>query len=179
MNAHGMKRRNTLLALLLAVVGSLLAMGAAAQAAPNTASSTTISLGVPAPAYLPGMDDLMTMLIQPRHIKLHFAGARKNWELAASQQRDLRAAFVRISQYMPRYLGVDVREAVASIMYPKFAEVDAAIAAGDAKKFAESYAGLTAACNSCHEYMEHRHHVIKVPEPSAASPYPDQDFGVE
>jgi len=51
--------------------------------------------------------------------------------------------------------------------------VAAAIKAGDAVKFAESYAQLTATCNACHQSTDHGAVVIQVPK---ASPYPDQDF---
>lgn len=52
----------------------------------------------------------MTMLIQPRHNQLYFAGTRKNCELAASQARDLRLSLVRISQVMPKYLAYPDQE---------------------------------------------------------------------
>ena len=110
----------------------------------------------------------MTMLIQPRHSKVYFAGSRKNWELAASQARDLRLAFVRISEYMPKYLGIDVAEALASIMDPALAAMDKAIADGGAKQFALAYEALTGACNTCHAYLEHGYLVIKRPPVSAA-----------
>jgi hypothetical protein len=128
--------------------------------------------------FRPGLDDLMTLLIQPRHNKLYWAGSKKNWELAASEARDLRRAFSRISQYMPRYLDIDVGEAVRSIMDPMLESMDAAITAGDPKRFAKAYDALTGACNACHAYMEHSYLVIKVPSSSASSMYPDQDFAV-
>ena len=31
------------------------------------------------PTYRPGLGDLMTMTVQPRHIKLGLAGREKNW----------------------------------------------------------------------------------------------------
>jgi hypothetical protein len=151
-----------------------LVTGAASQTMPPMAS------GTPAEKVLdfrPGLDDLMTMLIQPRHIKLYFAGSRKNWELAASQARDLRLAFVRISQFMPKYLGIDVAEALGSIMDPSLSKLDKAIAAADPKHFAVAYDEVTGACNGCHAYMEHGYLVIKRPLSSSAAMYPDQQFG--
>jgi cytochrome c553 len=53
-------------------------------------------------------------------------------------------------------------------------DVAAAIKAGDAAKFAETYAQLTATCNACHQSTDHGAVVIQGPK---ASPYPDQDFG--
>ena len=50
----------------------------------------------------------------------------------------------------------------------------AAIKAGNAARFAETYAQLTATCNACHQATDHSAVVIQAPK---ASPYPDQDFG--
>lgn len=123
-----------------------------------------------------GFDDLMTLLVQPRHIKLYYAGTQRNWELAAAESRDLRAAFARIGQSIPRYLNNGVDDAVASIIEPKMQALDAAIAAADSKQFAARYIELTAACNACHAYMEHPFIVVKVPQSAAQSIYPTQDF---
>ncbi len=141
----------------------------APAAAPDTSGAQVLG-------FRPGLDDLMTMLIQPRHTKLFLAGSRMNWELATSQARDLRGAFRRISQYMPRYLGIDVGEAIRSIIDSKLDLLDAAIAAGDSKRFGKAFEGVTDACNACHAYMEHGYHVIKVPSSSVSSIYPDQEF---
>jgi hypothetical protein len=123
-----------------------------------------------------GFDDLMTMLIQPRHLKLYYAGIQKNWEVAAAESRDLRAAFLRITLANQRYLNNDVDSAVATIMTPTMNAIDSAIAAGNSKDFDKAYADLTAGCNACHVYMEHPFFVIKVPAVDTSSFYPDQDF---
>jgi cytochrome c553 len=52
-------------------------------------------------------------------------------------------------------------------------DVAAAIKSGDAAKFADAYAQLTATCNACHQSTDHSAVVIQVP---TASSYPDQDF---
>ena len=36
----------------------------------------------PPQAYRPGLGDLMTMTVQPRHIKIALAGREKNWAYA-------------------------------------------------------------------------------------------------
>jgi hypothetical protein len=137
------------------------------------------SAGTQTQEFRPGLDDLMTMLIQPRHTRLYYAGTNKNWELAASEVRDLRAAFSRIAQFIPKYLGVGVDGAVGAIMAPKLQSVDAAISSADSKQFAEAYANLTLACNACHAYMEHPYLVIKIPIAASDSMYGDQDFSAE
>jgi len=123
-----------------------------------------------------GFDDLMTMLIQPRHIKLYYAGANKNWELAAAQSRDMRTALTRIEHRVPRYMNNDVADTIKLIFISKLDAVDAAIAAGDPKQFVSDYLELTQACNACHVYMEHPYIVVQVPRAADASAYPDQTF---
>ncbi len=52
-------------------------------------------------------------------------------------------------------------------------DVAAAIKSGNAAKFAEAYAQLTATCNACHQSTDHSAVVIQVPK---FSTYADQDF---
>ncbi len=141
------------------------------------ASQSTNAAAIPKPqAFEPGFDDLMTMLVQPRHLKLQYAGSRRNWELAAAESRNLAAAFGRISRTLPAYLGIDVAEAMTAMMTPQLQRVDAAIAAADPARFAAAYAGLSTACNACHMYMERPYIVVKSPDPAAVPVYADQDF---
>ena len=132
----------------------------------------------PAPpnAFNPGLDDLMTVLVEPRHSKLFYAGARRNWELAAFQARELRSSFRRISTAIPHYLDRNVAETIASLIEPKIKATEDAIAAADSARFSRAYADLTAACNACHVYLEHSFLVIKVPDAGAPNIYPAQEF---
>jgi hypothetical protein len=123
-----------------------------------------------------GLDDLMTLLIQPRHLKLYAAATQRNWELAAAESRDLRAALGRIAQTIPRYMNNDVADSIKIMISPQLQAVDTAIAAADVKRFQASYVDLTAACNACHVYMEHPYIVIQVPAPGEPPSYPDQEF---
>lgn len=123
--------------------------------------------------FKPAMDDLMTMLIQPRHIKLYYAGESKNWTLAGFQLNELRQALARIGRTIPNYRNINVDTAVASIFAESAKSVDEAIKAKDPAKFATAYSEMTAACNACHVGMEHSFLVIKVPD---AANYPDQEF---
>lgn len=130
------------------------------------------------PQFQPGFDDVMTMLVQPRHAKLYASGQAHNWELAAFQLRELRSAFRRAGQYIPKYRDTSVDQAVESIMGPSLKEIEEAIREGDANQFTRAYANLTAACNSCHVYMEYEFLVMKVPSQAAVeAAYPDQQFG--
>jgi hypothetical protein len=132
-----------------------------------------LPLAAYAQGFTPGFDDLMTMLIQPRHIKLYEAGEAKNWELAGAEARNLRQAFDRIAVAIPAYLGNDVKTAVANLMGPPLKKLDDAIAHADAKGFASAYKEVTDGCNACHTFMERPFIVMKVPDAHA---FPDQDF---
>ena len=140
-----------------------------------TAQSPSIPQGT---EFKPGLDDLMTLLVQPRHNKLFLAGSAKNWELAASEARDLRRAFARITKFLPKYLDSDLDEATRSFLIPPLDTLDAAVASGDVQRFSRAFDELTGACNACHVYMEHGYLVIKVPAAPASSLYPDQQFTV-
>jgi hypothetical protein len=148
---------------------------ASAQNAPAPQNAT------PAPArpglvildFKPAMDDLMTMLVQPRHMKLYYAGQAKNWQLAAFQINELRGALARIGRTIPNYRNINVDTAVASIFADKLKAVDAAVKATDLAQFNAAYGEMTAACNDCHKGMEHPFLVIKVPD---SGNFPDQEF---
>jgi hypothetical protein len=165
-----MKARRSVVAI---VSGGLLAWGIAiAQTSPG---------GPPVPArpglvildFKPAMDDLMTMLVQPRHIKLYYAGQTKNWTLAGFQLNELRQALARIGRTIPNYRNINVDTAVDSIFAQSVKSVAESIKARDTAQFATAYSEMTAACNACHVGMEHPFLVIKVPE---GANYPDQEF---
>jgi len=142
-------------------------MAAAQNAPPAPGSGLTIL------EFRPAMDDLMTMLVQPRHIKLYYAGQARNWRLAAFQVNELRGALARIGRTIPNYRNINVDTAVSSIFTDKLKAVDAAIKAADLAQFTATYGEMTGACNDCHRGMEHPFLVIKVPD---AGNFPDQEF---
>lgn len=149
----------------------------AAPASAPPASAAPESAGpVEAGPFEPGLADMMSMMVQPRHIRLYYAGQAQNWELAAAQNRSLRQAFIRIALSIPRYQGADVLTSRDTFLGPSLDELDAAIAAADPKRFSVAYQGLTQGCNACHTYMEHPFLVIKTPSAPAAVVYPDEDF---
>ena len=142
------------------------ALGAAPAAAPAGGGLTILE-------FKPAMDDLMTMLIQPRHVKLYYAGQQKNWTLAAFELNELGAALRRIGQTIPKYRNISVDPTVASIFAPKIQAMNAAIKAANPQQFNAAYADLTDACNTCHQGLEHPFLVVKVPD---GRDFPDQDF---
>ena len=171
-----MKNGHVVTILLAAVLALPVSMIAVAQngPAPENAAPAPARPGLVILDFKPAMDDLMTMLVQPRHIKLYYAGQAKNWTLAAFQVNELRGALARIGRTIPNYRNINVDTAVAAIFTDKLKAVDAAIKAADSAQFTAAYKEMTSACNDCHKGMEHPFLVIKVPD---ASNYPDQEFG--
>jgi hypothetical protein len=155
-----------------------LTFGLALAAAPETAPNPEIAAApaTPTPVFTPGFSDLMLMLVQPRHLKLYYAGTQKNWELAAAESRGVRTALRRIAQAIPYYQGNGIDQAVEAIMAPAMQAVDESIAAAATTQFAKAYGDLTAACNGCHAYMEHPFIAIKVPDSTRPILFPDQAF---
>lgn len=162
------------LAGVLALSASILAMAQNAAPAPQGAGAAPARPGLVILDFKPAMDDLMTMLVQPRHIRLYYAGQAKNWQLAAFQVNELRGALARIGRTIPNYRNINVDTAVASIFADKLKAVDAAVKAADQAQFTAAYREMTTACNDCHKGLEHPFLVIKVPE---AGYFPDQEFG--
>src|SRR5690349_918294 len=88
---------------LASVVGASFLIAAGLADAQGTATKAAAPAPLEVLDFKPGLDDLMTMLVQPRHMKLFFAGNARNWELAAFQMRELRSAFRRTGQTIPKY----------------------------------------------------------------------------
>jgi hypothetical protein len=126
-----------------------------------------------APSYLPGLGDLMTMTVQPRHIKLAEAGRQKNWAYAAYEVHELEEAFERAARAWPQWRSVPIAELIASATKEPIAALAQAIKDADGDRFAASYAHLTDTCNACHQAANRGVIVIRVPE---APSFPDQDF---
>src|SRR5581483_6077528 len=123
--------------------------------------------------YHPGLGEMMTAFVQPRHIKLGLAEAEQNWPYAAYELDELAETFVDIGKLVPMHDGMSIPNMIASTVKQPMAALEKAIAAKDRGAFDRAYADLTAACNACHRSAGHPMIVIKIP---VESPYPDQDF---
>jgi hypothetical protein len=123
--------------------------------------------------YHPGLGELMTAFVQPRHIKLGLAGSAQNWPYAAYELGELSKTFEDVAKLVPKHGNLLVPEMIAATVKPPIAVLGAVIKAKDAAAFAKAYADLTAACNACHQAAGHPMIVIQVP---AGSAFPDQDF---
>jgi hypothetical protein len=124
-------------------------------------------------AYLPGLGDLMTMTVQPRHIKLALAGQQKNWTYAAYELHELEEAFERAARAWPQWQSIPIAQLITSATKEPIASVAQAIKAEDGNRFMAAYEHLTDACNACHQAANRPMIVIRVPD---ASSFPDQDF---
>ena len=172
-----MKSRHALAALLAGSVALAASAIAIATAAPAPAApAAPAGGGLQILDFKPAFDDLMTMLVQPRHTKLWLAAQQKNWQLAGFQLNEMGSALRRVGQTIPKYRNISVDATVSSIFQPKIQAVAGAIGAQNIQQFNTAYAELTNACNLCHEALEHPFLVIKVPDASAANAFPDQDF---
>jgi hypothetical protein len=125
------------------------------------------------PDYHPSMGDLMTMAIQPRHIKLGLAGRNGNWVYAEYELSELRNAFARIARTIPTYRNADMTVVIGAMTTASLQSVEDSIRGKDVARFKTAYAQLTAVCNACHVSQDHAMVVIRVPSGDA---YPDQDF---
>jgi len=152
-------------AVLAAVAAPLIAAAQNPQAQPPPAAAPQ--------AYRPGLGDLMTMTVQPRHIKIALAGREKNWAYAKYELHELEEALQRVVQVWPRWRGLPLGGMVEAIGKGPMAAVAAAIEAKDADKFAAAMPQLAEGCNACHQAANVGMVVIKTPD---ASSFPDQDF---
>jgi hypothetical protein len=131
----------------------------------------------PAAPYHPGLGELMTAFVQPRHIKLGLAGSERNWAYAAYELGELSETFDDVAALVPKHDNLSIPDAIAATVKQPMAALAAATKARNAVAFAKAYADLTASCNACHQSAGHPTIVIQVPTGAgAASPFPDQDF---
>lgn len=138
------------------------------------------ALGLPAAAqapqpqdYRPGLGDLMTMTVQPRHIKLGLAGRAQNWVYADYELHELEEAFERAASVWPTWRQVPVAQMIEFNTKDPLAALEQAVKAKDATKFMAAYQQLTEACDTCHQGAGRGMIRIKVPEGTF---FPDQDF---
>jgi len=140
-------------------------VSAAAQTAPEGQAAP--------PSYRPGLGDLMTTTVQPRHIKLGFAGREKNWVYAAYELREMEEAFDRLSIQWPQWQRVRIVELVETMIRDPLYDLGQAIKEKNEAKYAAAYGKLTDACNACHQAARRPFVVIQEPKDNM---YPDQDF---
>jgi hypothetical protein len=160
---------------LLVRISGLLLVAALALAGIGSlpANSQQAQQGQPVP-YRPGVGDLMTGSVQPRHIKLAAAGQAKNWPYAAYTLHELGESFDRVVKTFPMIRQMPTADLVAQATKAPMEALDEAIKAADPVRFKAAYAQLTDGCNGCHQQTGRGMVVIKVPD--AITTFPDQNF---
>jgi hypothetical protein len=161
------RRRHPILVATVAVAGAaIMAMGLA-----NSSSVAAGPEAAPSPqatGYLPSISDLMITTIQPRHERLWQSEQDGNWEFAAYELGNLQGAFDRLGLAHPTEHDTSFPDMIASVTEQPFKELKSAIRLKDAAAFAKAYAGLTDACNSCHQALNHG--VVEIRVPNRTSP---------
>jgi hypothetical protein len=147
---------------------------AAMVAVPVFVAAQTPSEGQPPqPAYRPGLGDLMTTTVQPRHTKLAFAGREKNWVYAAYELHEMEEAFDRLSVMWPQWQRLRIVELVETIIRQPLFDLAQAVKEKNESKYAVAYGQLTDACNACHQAARRGFVVIQEPKDNV---FPNQDF---
>ena len=117
--------------------------------------------------HVPRLSDIMSAT-QLQHMKLWFAGASSNWNLAAYELRQLKESLVEAASLYP---GIPVTN-VTTMAEPVQA-LASAIAAKDTRAFSNTFGLLTNGCNACHQSMGRGFIVMKTP---TVSPFSNQAF---
>lgn len=147
-----------------------LALTAAAILTPLVVPAQTPPAGAP---YRPGLGDLMTMTVQPRHLKVGLAGLERNWAYLAYELHELEEALEHVALASPKWRNLDIAALIASSTKEPIEALEAAVKAKDPARFDAAYARLTAACNACHQSANVGVVVIQAPK---TSPFTNQDF---
>ena len=162
--AH-IRRRPILVAMIAIALAAFLSIGLV------NSRSIAAEPEAPSPAaigYLPSISDLMIETIQPRHERLWRAEQEGNWDFAAYELRALRGAFDRLGRSHPTDQQTSLPQMISSVTEQPFKELNSAIQVKDGTAFAKAYAGLTDACNSCHQALNHG--VVEIRVPTRTSP---------
>ncbi|MFO1160220.1 MAG: cytochrome family protein [Reyranellaceae bacterium] len=143
----------------------------AAALAPLAAGSQTPP--PPSTTYRPGLGDLMTMTVQPRHLKVGLAGQQRNWTYAAYELHELEEALERVARISPKWREVDIAGLIKGSTEGPIEALEQAIKAKDVARFDAAYGQLTSACNACHQSANVGFIAIQIPR---SSPFANQDF---
>ena len=154
-----------------AVVGLTSVSWVWAESSPISASQAAL--------YVPSVSDLMITTIQPRHVRLWRAGQGLNWVFAEYELGNLKGAFQRLENAHPVEGAVPLKELINSVTTQPFYDLEKAINIQDSLAFEQAYTGLTTACNSCHEAVNHSAIKIKIPKREFTAAQDDLDLNLE
>lgn len=125
-----------------------------------------------AKTYVPGLEQFMS-LIQNEHAKLWYAGAARNWPLAAYQLSEIKEVMSDVQDLVPTFKDLPLADMLDAVITGEIAQLEKAIDAKDAAAFEAGFDKLTAACNACHQATGNG--FIRIRRP-AGTAFPNQDF---
>jgi hypothetical protein len=163
----GHRRRPVLVAAAVLAGAAIMVVGLLTP--PRATAEPQAAPSPQATGYLPSISDLMIATIQPRHERLWQSEQDGNWEFAAYELGNLHGAFERLGIAHPIEHDISFPDMIVSATEQPFQELKAAIRSKDSNAFAKAYAGLTNACNSCHQGLNHGTVEIRVPNRTSAS----------
>ena len=163
----GIRRRPFMVAAIAVTAAAILAICLAASR--GVAAGPEATPTPHATEYLPSISDLMIATIQPRHERLWQAEQDGNWAFATYELGNLRGAFDRLGRAHPSVHDISFPDMITSVTAQPFKELNSAIQSKDGTGFAKAYADLTAACNSCHQALDHSVVEVRVPSRTPAS----------
>jgi hypothetical protein len=124
--------------------------------------------------YLPSISDMMIGTIQPRHERIWRAEQAGDWDFAAYELGNLRGAFGRLGRAHPMEEDTPFSDMIESVTKKPLGHLKNAINRRDDADFGKAYDGLSEACNSCHQALNHG--TIQIGRP-AGVPQSDLIFG--
>lgn len=157
-----------------AVAGSILACSLAAWGMGCGRYTHDPSSRESAETYAPGLGEIMAST-QMRHLKLWYAGAGRNWPLAAYEVDELEEGFADVVHFHPELerSRIPLRELVPEFTAKPIQQLRKAIAAQSEADFVAAYDALSAGCNACHGAARFSFNVIVRP---SLNPYSNQRF---
>ena len=121
-----------------------------------------------------GLGDHMTVLVQPRHLKVGLAGRERNWEYLKHGIHELEEALEQAGKAVPKWRDLDIAALIEGSTKASIEAVEAAIEKKDGTAFDAAFQRLTDSCNACHQSAKVGMIVVQVPK--GPSPFLNQDL---
>jgi hypothetical protein len=134
---------------------------------PGARAGATSASPMQLATYLPSISDMMVDTIQPRHERVWRAEQAGDWAFAAYELGNLRGAFGRLGRAHPIEQNSSFPDLIESITKHPLEDLKGAIDRRDDADFGRAYDGLSEACNSCHQALNHG--TVVIGRPTGAS----------
>lgn len=120
------------------------------------------------------LNDHMTTLVQPRHLKVGLAGRERNWDYLKYGIHELEETLEHVGKAVPKWRDLDIPALIEGATKSPIEAVEAAIEKKDGAAFDAAFQRLTDGCNACHQSTKVGMIVIQVPK--GPSPFLNQDL---